>query len=182
MPTILLILCIVMIAEIDVIIQIIWKYKNSTPKPPYWGAFFPIIYYLFILMKESGERSDHLNNMLLLSLKKGDEKFKNSDCFSLISDPSANGINTNKERDDLKNAINNCYDDVLSLLSDILTYKELYICVLHHLNVQPQKIGDILHISYATVRTHKSRIKIKLSEANYNLFFSSDHNSDTTNQ
>lgn len=178
----LIVFCILMIAELFAVIKIISLSKENALKRPFLASLFPLICIVEINIRNKGYNKNAIIEQLRSVLKKDDEKFKESGCYSIID-----GIINKDEVIDSKGcktivvSIENYYNDTFNQLSKLMTENEKYICILYHLGVKPQIIGDIIHISYATVRTHKARIKLKLSEPEYDLFFSSNHSTDTTN-
>lgn len=174
--------CVLMIAELYAITKLISLNKENALKRPFLVSLFPVIYIISINIRNNENNNVAIIGQLRLVLKKDDEKFKESDCYSIIdSIINKDGAIDNKECEIIVGSIDNYYNDMFNQLSEVMTENEKYICILHHLGVKPQKIGDILHISYATVRTHKARIKLKLSEPEFDLFFSIRHSTDTTN-
>lgn len=179
---ILLATCVLMIAELYAITKMISLNKENALKRPFLVSLFPVIYIISINIRNKENNNIAIIEQLRLVLKKDDEKFKESGCYSIIdSIINKDGAIDNKECKIIVGSIDNYYNDMFNQLSKAMNENEKRICILHHLGVKPQIIGDILNISYATVRTHKARIKLKLSETEFDLFFSPDYSAFTTN-
>lgn len=175
MSIIVLVTCVLMIAELNAIIKITDLSKEKTLKRPLWASLFPVIYLVLTNYRKNNDVSPIIEQLRSI-LKNDDKKFKEDDCFYIL-DNIINKADTmcNKEYDIIISSIEKYYSDLFKQLSEVLTENEKNICILHHLGVKPQIVGEIIHISYATVRTHKARIKLKLSEAEFDLFFSSNN-------
>ena len=67
--------------------------------------------------------------------------------------------------------IESLYHDIYEGLSVSLGKREILICILASLGIKNKSIASLLFVSNTTVRAHKSKIKKKLSNSCYSLFF-----------
>ena len=165
-----------MIAELYAIRKIANYNRDSTLKCPFWASILPLVCIITLSIREKRQSKKSDLDQLQSSLELNDEVFKQMDCYSMLNILSTDDERTlsKQESDCIINSIMTCYGESLSKLSDTLSDNEKVICILHHLGVKPQIIAKILYISYPTVRTSKSRIKLKITEPKFNLLFNSN--------
>ena len=175
---ILFITCLFMTAELYAIIKL--SHGKDSIKHPLWASFCPVVYIMVTYIRRRGNNNDSATEQLRAVLKSADEKMRQSDGYGIMESVIRTGSVSRREHDILIDSLTKCYNDFFARLPEDLTDNEKAVCVLHHWGVKPQIIGDVLFISYATVRTYKGRLKLKLSAQVYDLFFISVHRADVT--
>ena len=184
MPDIITFLCLFLVAELISIRKIARESKNRDLKHPILASVCPVLSIVISDIRQIND--DELSTVckLRVSLNSSDDRFRQNNCSGLLDEllNSRRSTLCNKEIEDLSDALLSCYSELFSQFANTLTENEKLVCILHHLGVKPQIIGEVLHISYATVRTHKARAKVKLPEPVFDVFFNSDNNTNANKQ
>lgn len=176
MPTVLVITGFIMIVEIIAIRNITNDSKEPDIRHPLLASLFPMVYLFFKKKHPGADRAGGEESTvedLHSALASADKKIKLTDCISTINLIKIESDYTidNTDSKYIMNKIMDCYSEPLTLLPKSLTDKEKQICILFYMGIKPQFIGDLMFISYSTVRTHKARAINKLSEEEICLIF-----------
>ena len=95
--------------------------------------------------------------------------FKESNDYYLLTE-KIDELNTTEAKHIIYQ-IESQYHDLFDGLSVSLGKREILICILASLGIKDKSIASLLFVSNTTVRAHKSKIKKKLSNSCYSLFF-----------
>lgn len=160
---------IILIAEIVAIRFININVKVTSVKDVVICSLFPLIISLRSYINLYQRKNDKFNSDLeriQTILYASDSEFDNSDIYEHIKEiiKDDNCI-INKELSlKIKQGVNSFYEELIKQLPNSLNDNEKYVIILLHIGVPPKKIGNILFLSYETVRTYKMRAKLKIND------------------
>ncbi|MBQ0057065.1 MAG: hypothetical protein KBT20_05340 [Bacteroidales bacterium] len=81
-------------------------------------------------------------------------------------------VSTEKRKTYVSHVLAAYYDMVLPIMTDRdLTHDDIFVCLMYYMNFTTRQIAACLGVTEEAVRKRKSRMKQKLKEDEYNLFF-----------